>query len=120
MKFYKNWIKPKIESGEIISCEQQVKYELQEKFKRDGKTILPITYVSDFVVTYKDNHKTVFDTKGNPDNVALLKRKLFWFKYPDIDYQWVGYSKIDGGWVSYETIKQGRSKRKKEKANKSK
>lgn len=59
-----------------------------------------------------------------PDNVALLKRKLFWFKYPEIDYQWICYSKIDsqskddGGWVSYDTVKKGRTERKKQKKNK--
>ena len=107
-----------MESGGILTCERQVDYELQEKFKHDGKTVLPIKYVADFVVTYNDGNITVIDTKGMPDSVALLKRKLFWFKYPDIDYQWVSYSKIDGGWVSYETVKKGRSERKQTKINK--
>jgi len=113
MKFYRDWISPKMESGDILSCERQIKYELQEKFKHDDKTVLPINYIADFVVIYKDKHITVYDTKGMPDNVALLKRKLFWYKYPDIDYQWISYSKCDGGWVSYETVKQGRKERKK-------
>lgn len=115
MKFYRDWVKPKIESGEIIDCKRQVKFELQEKFKHNNKTILPIYYIADFVLEYKDGHITVIDIKGNPDNIALLKRKMFWYKYPDIDYQWIGYSKIDGEWTLYENIKAGRAKRKKEK-----
>lgn len=113
MKFYRDVILPKMESGDIVDCKLQAPYQLQEKFKHDNKTVLPIIYVADFVVTYKNKHIVVYDTKGMPDSVALLKRKLFWHKYPNIDYQWVSFSKIDGGWVSYETVKQGRKQRKK-------
>lgn len=123
MKFYRDWVLPKMESGLIAKCDMQVKFELQEKFTHDGKKVLPINYIADFVVTYKDGHITVFDVKGMPDNVALLKRKMFWYKYPDIDYQWICYSKIDsdgtdGGWVLYEKVKQGRKERKKNKQQK--
>lgn len=123
MKFYRDWILPKMESGDIVNCELQKKYELQEKFTHDNKNVLPINYIADFVVTYEDGHITVFDTKGMPDNVALLKRKLFWHKYPLVDYQWICYSKIDSngdddGWVLYEKVKQGRKERKKNKQNK--
>lgn len=120
MRFYRDWILPKMESNQITACSRQVKYELQEKFTHDGKTVLPINYVSDFTVTYKDGHEVVYDVKGCPDNIALLKRKLFWHKYPDTDYQWMSYSKVDSldgsGWVSYDVVKQGRKERKKTKA----
>ena len=50
----------------------------------------------------------VIDTKGMPDATAKLKRKLFWYKYPDIDYQWVTYSKKyasgNGGWIEYDKL----------------
>ena len=120
MKFYRDWILPKMESGDITACYRQVRYELQKKFIHDNKTVLPIIYVSDFTVTYKNGHQIVYDVKGMPDSIALLKRKLFWYKYPDIDYRWMSYSKIDSpdgdGWVSYELVKQGRKERKKAKA----
>lgn len=81
---------------------------------------MPINYIADFVVTYKDGHVTVFDTKGCPDSVAILKRKMFWYVYPDIDYQWITYSKVDSdgtddNWVLYDKVKQGRKERKKSK-----
>ena len=104
-----------MESGEVLSFQRQITYELQPKFKRNEKTVLPINYVADFVITYKNGNKQVIDTKGMPDSVALLKRKMFWFKYPEIDYVWISYSKIDGGWVEYEKVKQGRKERKKNK-----
>ncbi len=115
---YRDFILPKMESGEIVKCDLQVTFELQEKFEHDGKTVLPITYIADFVVTCADGHMIVYDCKGMPDNVALLKRKLFWHKYPKIDYRWLSYCATDGGWVSYETVKRGRKERKKNKQNK--
>ena len=115
MRYYKDVILPAFERGEIIKYEMQKSYMLQDKFTRNSKTISAITYKADFVVTYADMHEQVIDIKGCPDSVAKLKRKLFWFKYPEIDYIWIGYSKIDGGWVTYEEIQTGRRKRKAQK-----
>ncbi len=115
MKYYRDVICPKMESGEIINCELQKPYELQPKFTHDGKTVLPVKYVADFVVTYKDNHTEVIDTKGMPDTTALLKRKLFWYVYPDIDYKWITYVKKFGGWLEYDEVKKLRSQEKKNK-----
>lgn len=113
MKYYRDVLCPKVESGDIVSYELQKPYELQPKFVRDGKTVLPVKYVADFFIIYKDGHEEVIDTKGCPDSVAILKRKLFWFKYPEIDYKWICYSKIDGGWCLYEDVKKKRAERKK-------
>lgn len=115
MKYYKDVLLPLFHSGEVVSYELQKPYELQPKFKHDGKTIQPIKYVADFFMVYKDGHEEVIDTKGCPDSVALLKRKMFWYLFPDTDYKWICYSKIDGGWCEYEYVKQQRKLRKKEK-----
>lgn len=115
MKYYRDVILPAIEAGEIIKCERQKPYILQGKFIHGNKTISAITYKADFVVVYKDGHEQVIDIKGCPDNIAKLKRKLFWFKYPEVDYIWIGYSKVDGGWVAYEEIQSGRRERKTQK-----
>lgn len=115
MKYYRDVVLPLKEKGEIISFELQKPYELQPKFIHEGKTVQPIKYVADFFITYSDGHEEVIDTKGCPDNVALLKRKLFWYIFPDIAYRWICYSKIDGGWVDYEVVKRGRAQRKKTK-----
>lgn len=113
MRYYRDVLLPKVESGEVVSYELQKPYELQPKFKHNGKTVLPIKYIADFFIVYADGHEEVIDTKGEPDNVALLKRKLFWYHYPDVDYRWVCYSAIDGGWCDYEYVKLQKSKRKK-------
>lgn len=115
MKYYRDVLCPLEKSGDIVSCELQKTYELQPKFSHDNKTVQPIKYVADFYVVYKDGHEEVVDTKGCPDSVALLKRKMFWFHYPNLLYRWVCYSKIDGGWCDYETVKKRRAERKRNK-----
>ena len=55
----------------------------------------------------------MIDTKGCPDNVANLKRKLFWYVFPSIDYKWITYVKKFGGWIEYEECKRRRREEKK-------
>ncbi len=113
MKYYRDVLCPLVESGDVVSCELQKPYELQPKFVHDGRTVQPIKYVADFFVRYQDGHEEVIDTKGCPNQVAFLKRKLFWYKYPNVNYRWICFSKIDGGWHDYEFIKKRRAERKK-------
>ena len=119
MKYFRDVLCPGVESGEVVRFELQKKYELQPKFTHEGKTILPITYVADFYIEYADGHTEVIDTKGCPDNVAKIKRKLFWYAYPNVHYRWITYVKKWGGWLNYETVQalrkeQKRSRNKKE------
>lgn len=102
MKYYRDVLMPKVDSGEVISFELQKPYELQPKFVHNGKTIQPIKYVADFFIVYKDGHEEVIDTKGYPDSLAKLKKKLMIFKYPNIDYKWMCHVKKFGGWITYE------------------
>ena len=118
MRYYKEIVKPGVESGEIIEYELQKTYELQPKFEHGGKNIRAINYVADFFIRYKDGREEVVDTKGCPDSVALIKRKMFLYKYPEIKYSWIVWSKIDGGWCDYEYVKKQRAERKKAKAKK--
>lgn len=115
MKFFKEVIIPAYSSGEIKAYELQKKYSLQPSFYIGEKLIRGIDYVADFYIQYADGREVVIDTKGCPDVAAKIKRKLFLYKYRDVDYQWIGYSKIDGGWVPYEAIQEGRRERKNKK-----
>lgn len=115
MKYQRDVLCPLVESGDVVAYELQKPYELQPKFIHDGKTVQPIKYVADFFIVYKDGHEEVIDTKGCPDSVALIKRKMFWYTYPDVDYKWVTWVKKFGGWIEYETYKK---LKKEEKANK--
>lgn len=116
MKYYRDVVLPLKEDGTIKRFELQKPYELQPRFKRDGKTVRPIMYVADFYIEYADGHIEVIDTKGCPDSVAEMKRKMFWYHYPDLIYRWLCFSRIDGGWCDYEVVKKNRAQRKKEKA----
>lgn len=118
MKYYRDVVCPGMDDGSISNVELQKKYELQPKFKRNGKTVLPITYVADFYIEYSDGHTEVIDTKGCPDNTAQLKRKLFWYKFPDTDYRWITYVKKWGGWLDYEDVKLLRKEAKKQRNKK--
>ena len=109
MKYYRDVVLPKKESGEITYYELQKKYILQDGFKHNGKSILPITYVADFYLEYADKHVEVIDIKGCPDTTAKIKRKLFWKKYPELDYLWITYIKKFGGWGNYDDFNKMRS-----------
>lgn len=112
MKFYCEVICPGVESGGIVYYELQKPYELQPKFTHNNKNVLPIIYVADFYIEYSDGSIEVIDIKGCPDSVALLKRKLFWYRYPNIKYLWITYVKKWGGWVDYDVVKKLRKEEK--------
>jgi len=120
MKYYRDVVLPGMESGHIKYYELQKLYELQPKFVHDDKTVQSIKYVADFYIEYADGRVEVIDTKGIPDSTAIIKRKMFWYVYPEIRYIWVTYSLIDGGWCDYDYIKQQRNLRRKNKRNKEK
>ena len=115
MKFYRDVLCPLVESGKVTTCELQKPYELQPEFTRNDKKVKAITYVADFFIVLDDGREFLIDTKGCPDSVAVLKRKMFWHRYPEVNYYWVCYSKIDGGWCDYEFVKKQRYARKKAK-----
>ena len=71
--------------GTVSSFSLHPKFELQPKFVSGGKTILPINYVSDFDVLWKDGSRSVIDVKGMPTEKVELKRKMFLYKYPEIE-----------------------------------
>lgn len=125
MKYYRDVVLPQMRSGNIANVELQKKYILQPKFQHGDKVIQPIIYIADFVIQYQNGTIEVIDTKGCPDSVAKIKRKMFLYMYPELTYKWICYSKIDGneennGWCDYEYVKEQRIKRKKEKELKEK
>lgn len=72
--------------GQISGLFCHIRFCLQDTFKRDGKTILGIWYEADFL--YNENgRRVVEDVKGKRTAVYLLKRKMFWKAYPDIDFR---------------------------------
>ncbi len=76
---------PKLQSGEIVKIQFQPRFLLQPAFWKKGKRYRAIEYVADFKVVYKDGHKEIIDVKGFQTAVFQLKRKLFEYKYKDLE-----------------------------------
>lgn len=115
MEFYKNWILPRIKSGEIIKCDRQVKYVLQPAFEIRGIKYREICFISDFDITYADGRFEVIDVKGMVKPMDNLHKKMFLYRYPALNLIWIGKSLIDGGYVPIEVINKGKKERKKAK-----
>lgn len=116
MQFMKEVIEPKLANGEIIKFERQVTYVLQDSFvMKNGEKILPIKYKSDYDVWYSDGSFIVYDVKGRPDAVSLLKRKMFRYRYPDINLVFICRNLKRGGWIPYDELKKMKTLEKKNK-----
>ena len=76
-----------LEKAKLIkNLELQKTFELQPSFKKNGKTYRSITYKADFY--YYDNHLeryVVEDTKGFKTETYKIKKKLFEYKYSDLE-----------------------------------
>lgn len=114
--YYSSVIVPKYQSGEIVDYQLQKKYLLLPSFKHNGQTIRSVSYIADFWIKYADGHQELKDVKGAGtliDNVAKLKRKLFYFKYPDQNYEWVCWDTSKKAWVNYDQFIKERKEKKK-------
>lgn len=72
--------------GLIKNLELQKPFELQPSFRKHNKTYRAIKYIADF--SYYDVEReqiVVEDTKGFKTDVYKLKKKLFEYKYPDLE-----------------------------------
>lgn len=79
-------LKDMLKNKEITVLQLQPKFLLQDSFKYNGKTEKKIYYIADF--SYKKDGKLIVeDVKGKKTDVYKLKRKLFLFKYADIDFR---------------------------------
>ena len=115
LRYYRDVLLPLVKSGDVVEYELQKPYELQPKFVHDGRTVQAVKYVADFYIRYKDGREEVIDIKGFADATALLKRKLFWYVFPEVNYKWISWSLKDGGFLLYEDLKKARAERKKSK-----
>jgi hypothetical protein len=73
-------------AGKIKDLELQKVFELQPSFKKNGKTYRKITYKADF--SYFDIEKgkcIVEDIKGFKTEVYKLKKKMFEYKYQELE-----------------------------------
>ncbi len=72
-------------AGAIRDLEIHPKYELQAAFTdQSGKRWAAIAYEADFAYM-EDGARIVEDVKGYATDVFRLKRKLFLYRYPDLN-----------------------------------
>ena len=71
---------------EISNLQLQYEFELQPSFKKNGVTYRKISYIADFYY-YDERLKKwiVEDTKGFKTDVYKIKKKLFEYKYPELE-----------------------------------
>ena len=115
-RYYDEVVLPGFLSGEIIDYDLQKRYTLLPSFhKSNGELVRSITYVADYVLRFADGHEEIKDTKGAGylvDPLAKIKRKLFYYMFPDLNFEWITWTKATG-WVNWdEFMKNKRNKRK--------
>lgn len=75
-------------AGLIRNLELQPSFELQPKYHRAGKTERAIIYRADFqYVDCATSETIVEDVKGYKTKEYLLKRKMLFFRYPNINFR---------------------------------
>lgn len=74
------------QAGAISDLKLQPRYRLQEAYKhpRTGKKVQAIHYIGDFQYV-QEGQVVVEDVKGKETPLFKVKRKLFEFKYQDIE-----------------------------------
>lgn len=100
---YYIFLKEKKKNKEIKDFELQPKFLLQGAFTRkDGKKILPIHYIADFKVMHNNGEIEIVDVKGVETSDFKIKKKMFWFCFPNLDLSIITYVRKRGGWISVE------------------
>lgn len=89
-------------------------YILQPQFVKNNKKYREIKYVADFKVIYP-NKTEIVDIKWMATNEALLKKKMFNYKYPNDILVWIVYIKKRWGRVEYDENKKMKKNEKKDK-----
>ena len=112
---YYIYLKEEKRKGNVLDFELQPEFPLLDSYKKYGRTIRGIKYISDFLVTYADGSQKVIDVKGRETDDFKLKRKIFDYKYPDLTLQLITWVEKTKQWVDYDELKKTRSRIKREK-----
>ena len=98
-KFY-IYVKKGKREGNIKDFDCQVTFLLQESFKKNGKTVRPITYIADFVIEHLNGTKMVIDVKGRETADFKIKHKMFEYHYRELELICVQYDNQTDEWVN--------------------
>jgi hypothetical protein len=113
---YYEYLKKLKAEEKILNFELQPKYELQQSFRKYGKSHKAITYAPDFLVYHLDGSEELIDVKGTETQQGNMRRKMFDYRYPELKLTWVArnlkYGNEDG-WINYDDLKKRRREKKK-------
>lgn len=71
--------------GTIADFELQPTFNLQPAFRKNGVTHRAINYIADFKLIYPDGRVEIIDVKGHETKEFKIKRKLFEYKFKDLE-----------------------------------
>lgn len=110
---YYVFLKYQQSTGVITGLRCHPKYELVPKVYKFGKTQRAINYILDFDY-FLDGRRVAVDVKGWAMEDAQIKRKLFNWRYPNIELRWIAKSIKWGnsGWIDYDDLQTLRRKAK--------
>jgi len=114
---YYAYLRQRIKDGVIAEIEVHPSFILQPAFERFGVKYKQIKYIADFLVRTPEGKTIIIDVKGWAMEDAHLKRKIFAFKYPDLELRWIAASKkfSTTGWIDYDELQRIRAKNRREK-----
>lgn len=98
-------------AGDILDFSLQPRFELVPAVKKFGKANRKMEYIGDFEVITLDNQPVIVDVKGIVTEKFQLKRKIFDWRYPDLQLV-VMKKDRHGQWLSEDEIKQSKPKKK--------
>ena len=105
-----------IQKTRDIKIELQPKFELIPNYVYQEKKHQGIFYTADFKVTDECGQVVIIDIKGMETQQGNIRRKLFQYRYPDIQLLWISRNIKYGhdGWIEYDELKKIRAKNKRE------
>jgi hypothetical protein len=119
LEFYRDYLKTGVYKGDIVTITLQPKYELLPKFEKSGIKHRAITYKPDFYIEYMDKSgdlcKEVIEIKGFSTPDFVMRRKMFDYRYPDLDLIVLSKApkKYGGGFILMDELEKLRKEAKK-------
>jgi hypothetical protein len=73
--------------GSVRYIKRQPRFTLIPSFEHKGHRERPVQYTADFDVYYTDGRRKVIEVKGYKTRDYVIRRKLFLYKNPEIDFE---------------------------------
>lgn len=106
-------LKLMLNKKQIVSFKRQPHFELAPAGKTSwGQQYTKVVYTPDFLVEYPDGHVEAVEVKGRETEAFGVRKRLFYYLYPNIMLKIITYS-TSYGWIELSELKKKRSLRRK-------